>query len=170
MRIKWTTHFKSPTQWVEQSRHSVNVSFLPVKKHLLFLFFIYLFLFCFLYFFLFLLVFFFPQETVFLGCHSAPLADLPWARDRIGTHGNETLPGNSQETLFKWTDCQQLMPNKTDLLGLSWLNFPGGISGKESACQCRRHEMWVRSLGWEDPLEEVMATHSSILAWRIPWT
>ena len=30
--------------------------------------------------------------------------------------------------------------------------------------------MWVRSLGWEDPLEEKMATHSSILAWRIPWT
>ena len=29
-------------------------------------------------------------------------------------------------------------------------------------------EMWVRSLGWEDPLEMGMATHSSILAWRIP--
>ena len=31
-------------------------------------------------------------------------------------------------------------------------------------------ETWVRSLGWEDPLEEGMATHSSLLAWRIPWT
>ena len=31
-------------------------------------------------------------------------------------------------------------------------------------------EAWVRSLGWEDPLEKEMATHSSILAWRIPWT
>ena len=30
--------------------------------------------------------------------------------------------------------------------------------------------MWVLSLGREDPLEEVMATHSSILAWEIPWT
>ena len=29
--------------------------------------------------------------------------------------------------------------------------------------------MWVLSLSWEDPLEEGMATHSSILAWRIPW-
>jgi hypothetical protein len=28
---------------------------------------------------------------------------------------------------------------------------------------------WVQSLGWETPLEEEMATHSSILAWRIPW-
>ena len=31
-------------------------------------------------------------------------------------------------------------------------------------------ETWVRSLGWEDPLEEGMATHSSILAWRSLWT
>ena len=31
-------------------------------------------------------------------------------------------------------------------------------------------ETWVQSLGWEDPLEEGMATHSSILAWRIAWT
>ena len=31
-------------------------------------------------------------------------------------------------------------------------------------------ETWVRSLGREDPLEEGMATHSSVLAWRIPWT
>ena len=31
-------------------------------------------------------------------------------------------------------------------------------------------ETWVRSLGWEEPLEKGTATHSSILAWRIPWT
>ena len=31
-------------------------------------------------------------------------------------------------------------------------------------------ETWVRSLGWEDTLEEGTSTHSSILAWRIPWT
>ena len=31
-------------------------------------------------------------------------------------------------------------------------------------------ETWVRSLGWDDPLEKRKATHSSILAWRIPWT
>ena len=30
-------------------------------------------------------------------------------------------------------------------------------------------EIWVQSLGWEDPLEEEMATHSNILVWRIPW-
>ena len=39
----------------------------------------------------------------------------------------------------------------------------------EPACQCRRHKRcWF--LGQEDPLEKEMATHSSILAWRIPWT
>ena len=31
-------------------------------------------------------------------------------------------------------------------------------------------ETWVRSLGWEDPLEQRKVTHSSILAWRVPWT
>ena len=44
------------------------------------------------------------------------------------------------------------------------------LSGKESACQCRRHRRpGFESLGGEDPLEEEMATHSSILVWRIPW-
>ena len=53
-------------------------------------------------------------------------------------------------------------------MGYRWTEgSPGGSGGKESACPCR---MWVRSLGEEDPLEEEMATHSSILAWRIPWT
>ena len=44
-------------------------------------------------------------------------------------------------------------------------------SGKESACQCRRHnETRFRSLSREDLLQEGMATHSSVLAERIPWT
>ena len=42
--------------------------------------------------------------------------------------------------------------------------FPGAASGKEPVCQCRRH----KRCGF-DPLEKGMATHSSILAWRIPW-
>ena len=53
---------------------------------------------------------------------------------------------------------------------MSRLGFPGGASGRESTCHCRRCEMQVRSLGWEDPLEEEMATCSRILAWKIPWT
>ena len=50
------------------------------------------------------------------------------------------------------------------------MGFPVGASGKEPTCQCRRHETQLRSLGWEDPLEEGMAIRSSILAWKIPWT
>ena len=48
--------------------------------------------------------------------------------------------------------------------------LPSGASGKELCCQYRRQEMQVQSLGQEDPLEEGIATHSSILAWRIPRT
>ena len=43
----------------------------------------------------------------------------------------------------------------------------GGSDGGELPAMW---ETWVWSMGWEDPLEEGMATHSSILAWRIPWT
>ena len=43
------------------------------------------------------------------------------------------------------------------------MGFPGGSDSKESACN-------VEALGWEDPLEKGMVTHSSILAWKIPWT
>ena len=41
------------------------------------------------------------------------------------------------------------------------------VNGKDSACQRSRQ---VQSLGWEDALEKEMAIHSSILAWRAPWT
>ena len=43
------------------------------------------------------------------------------------------------------------------------MGFPSGPDGKESACN-------AGDLGQEDPLEKGMTTHSSILAWRIPWT
>ena len=48
--------------------------------------------------------------------------------------------------------------------------IPKWLSGKESACQCRRQGTWVQSLGQEDPWEEKMATHSSTVARKIPWT
>ena len=49
-----------------------------------------------------------------------------------------------------------------------WVGFPGGSVVKRICLPMQ--ETWVPSPGWEDPLEEEMATHSSILAWRIPWT
>ena len=51
---------------------------------------------------------------------------------------------------------------------MSW-GFPGGASGKEPTCLCRRHKRCGFD-PWEDPLKEEMRTHSSILDWKIPWT
>ena len=50
------------------------------------------------------------------------------------------------------------------------MGFPSGSAGKNLPAVQEMQEMWVWSLSGEDPLEEGMATHSSILAWRIPWT
>ena len=47
------------------------------------------------------------------------------------------------------------------------LGFPSSTVVKNPSA---KQEMWVQSLGWEDPLKEEMTTHSSILAWEIPWT
>ena len=52
-----------------------------------------------------------------------------------------------------------------------FLGFPGGSDSKESACNVGDlvWETLVQFLGWEGTLEKGKATHSSILAWRIPW-
>ena len=47
------------------------------------------------------------------------------------------------------------------------MGFPGDSDGKELLTM---QETWVRFLGQEDPVEKGMATHSSIIAWEIPWT
>ena len=48
--------------------------------------------------------------------------------------------------------------------------FPSGSVVKNPPVMQEPQETWVRSLSQEDPLEEGIETHSSILAWRIPWT
>ena len=48
--------------------------------------------------------------------------------------------------------------------------FSGGSAIKNSPAIQEMQEMWVRSLGWEEPLKKGMATHSSILAGKSPWT
>ena len=53
-----------------------------------------------------------------------------------------------------------------DPLQYSWASLMAQLVNNLPAMQ----ETWVLSLGWEDLLEKGMATHSSILAWRIPWT
>ena len=51
-------------------------------------------------------------------------------------------------------------------LQYSWASLVAQLVKKPAAMQ----ETWVQSLSWEDPLEKGKTTHSSILAWRIPWT
>ena len=50
------------------------------------------------------------------------------------------------------------------------MGFPGGSRVKNPSAMKELQETWVQFLGREDPLEEVMVTHFSILVWRIPWT
>ena len=58
------------------------------------------------------------------------------------------------------------VPSPSQWLGRKF-SRPFGLDGKEFASNV---EIWVQSLGWEDPLEKEMTIHSSILAWRIPWS
>ena len=63
----------------------------------------------------------------------------------------------------------------TYIVSIKWitnenLGLPGGSVVKNLPAMPEPQETGVPSLGREDPLEKVMATHSSILAWRIPWT
>ena len=66
--------------------------------------------------------------------------------------------GRQHSTCYKWDDGMRLFPGVSSLVTQMVKNLP-------SMKQTR-----VQSLGREDPLEMGMATHSSILAWRIPWT
>ena len=86
-----------------------------------------------------------------------------------------SLPGSSihgilQARVLEWVAIAfspVLYSRSLLITRLYIMGFPCGSAGKESTCNVGD---WVRSLGWEDLLEKVKATHSSILAWRIPWT
>ena len=60
----------------------------------------------------------------------------------------------------------KLLKKLTHVVWLYWASLVVQLVKNTPA----RPDTWVRSLGWEDPLEKAKATHSSILAWRIPWT
>ena len=79
-------------------------------------------------------------------------------------------PGLSVNSMDSGTQIRNLRLLPT--LGLLHLFYssastPSGSRGKEPACKCRKHKTRVRSLSWEDPLEESMVTSSSILPWRV---
>ena len=84
------------------------------------------------------------------------------------------MPASSPSLCLSLCDSRSIPYSFCNILIMTTIcilvGFSGGTSGKESACQCGRHQKRFQSLGEEDPLEEGMATHSSILAWRVPWT
>ena len=76
--------------------------------------------------------------------------------DREAWHAAVHWVAKSWSWLSDWTELSLVF------------GLPRWPSGKESICQCRRHKRQVWCLGQEDPLEEEMATNSSIIAWEIP--
>ena len=76
-----------------------------------------------------------------LGVYTGPLGKESWKRQMFHTH-----------------------------LGLHYSLFRASLVAQMVKRLPAMWETWVRSLGWEDPLEKETATHSSILAWKIPWT
>ena len=84
-----------------------------------------------------------------------------------------SLPGYSVHGIFQARDWSGLPLSSPGADGNSFsntlvlMNFPGGSDGKASAYNVG-DQVW--SQGWEDLFEKEMATHSSILAWKIPWT
>ena len=86
------------------------------------------------------------------------------------------FPGSSAGKAGKFA-CRVGDPSSIPGLGRSpgeGMGYPFQYSWASLVAQSENlpavQETWVRSLGWEDPLEEGMAAHSSILAWRTPWT
>ena len=61
------------------------------------------------------------------------------------------------------------MESKILELERTWRSFRASLVAQRLKHLPGMQETWVRSLGWEDPLEKEMATHTSTLAWRIPW-
>ena len=81
--------------------------------------------------------------------------------DRKGSSSNDLNP----EVSWNQVDVN-FSPNCTPFLSLAWASPEVQLANNPPATQ----ETPVRFLDWEDPLEEGKVTHSSILAWRIPWT
>ena len=65
--------------------------------------------------------------------------------------------------------CEYVLTSLTYMWLSSFLGFPGGSVVKDPPAVQKTQETWVQSLGREDPLEEKMTTHSSVLAWNTSW-
>ena len=97
------------------------------------------------------------------------LTTIPRWKQLYESSGVQPRGSASQQSTKSKYSCNKM--NKKSSYTLPALCIPwASISGKELACQHKRHETWVQSLGQEGTLKEGTATHSSVLAWRIPQT
>ena len=96
--------------------------------------------------------------------------DSGWQQAAVKLHfSNLGVVGQKRE---RWSSKTEELQTKgtQDLGGNILKGFPGGSVVKNPPAMREAQETWVQSLGGEDPLEKGMATTSSTLAWRIPWT
>ena len=77
---------------------------------------------------------------------------------------------NAFKGVLSWAAYRVLVLQPGIELRPSRLGFPSGSVVKNLPVIQELQETWVRSLGWEDPLRKGMASHSSVLSWRILWT
>ena len=89
-----------------------------------------------------------------------------------GLWGRNALAAGGHSLVYLWRCTRPAAgwtPSELFSVWVHWItnNRPSAMTVKNPPAM---GEIWVWSLGWEDPLEKGMATHSSILAWRIPWT
>ena len=115
---------------------------------------------------------------LFLGQHRRLVpraASAPNHCELVRTRGQDSIwhkPALTAATIHEslgspQATCTPYLLGVNSELPMAPLGFPNGLVVKNPPPM---QEMWVSSLDWEDPLEEEMATRSSILAWRIPWT
>ena len=91
---------------------------------------------------------------------------LSWGAGKKATHTHLCIPHITHQDVLHVMETEYVHRlNKF----LKW-GFPSGSLVKNPPVMQELQETWVRSLGQEDSLEEGMATHSSTLTWKIPWT
>ena len=111
--------------------------------------------------------------VIFFSCPQSFPASGSFPTNQLFASGNQSIrvssstsvpPKNTQDwSPLGWTSWISLLFSLIN----TKLGFPYSLTGKERPAM---QETPIRFLGWEDLLEKEMATHSSILAWRIPWT
>ena len=99
------------------------------------------------------------------ACNAGDLGSIP---------GLERFPGEGKGYPLQYSGLENSMDCIIHGVAQSWhdltLTFRASLIAQMVKNPPAMRETWVRSLGWKDPLEKGKATHSSILAWRIPWT